>query len=687
MTELRYRAFISYSHKDEAWAAWLHRALESYRVPRNLVGGKTVIGTVPARIRPVFRDRDDLSSATDLGGIVAQALAESESLIVVCSPAAAVSQWVNEEIRQFANLGRSDRIFCIIVDGKAEDDGSVSNCFPPALEDIGFNEPLAADARKWADGKYHGKLKLIAGLLGLRLDALLQRDLNRRRKRRGIISLGIAAVLILAVITVLSQISQRQQRQKAEQLATAIVDLGERVQSEASLDTRAVISTLAAEHLESLDSDKLSPETAAKVALAIRQMGLVSQGQGKPDEAMTAFQRSRDLFASLVQKYPDLDNMLFQLGNAEYYIGNLHMQQGRYDSALVDMQAYYRHSHTLFESDPENPDWILELSFAHNNLAAVRLEGGKGDDAETQDHMTEAVRLMELVVAAKPDDDVVADYYATVLAWAADAQTEACNLSKAIELRGKVTALRENASKSDPRNSNLRRRYAYDMSGLGSLYLQLGQLALAEQQLSQAVSILQQLVASDPSNVPYQEAFLIRRLRLAKIIGENGRPDRARLLMLDIRKELKLLADSERDQEQVQVTYIDLLIALADIESQQGDLQKANDYLRLAVTEQLNKSEWQNWSNLDRQRAMMARYQWWELNGEDDRDLFSFPYEFEEKPGGNLQSCRDHDLAARKFVFEGDRNNAVIRVNSLLERGYAEPGFIRFCKKHTLCES
>ena len=34
----KYRAFISYSHSDEKWAAWLHKALETYRVPRHIVG-------------------------------------------------------------------------------------------------------------------------------------------------------------------------------------------------------------------------------------------------------------------------------------------------------------------------------------------------------------------------------------------------------------------------------------------------------------------------------------------------------------------------------------------------------------------------------------------------------------------------------------------------------------------------
>ena len=87
----KFKAYISYSHRDERWAKWLHRALESYRVPRKLVGTKTAVGKVSSQIKPVFRDRDDLSSASDLGGTVKQALADSENMIVVCSPDAVAS--------------------------------------------------------------------------------------------------------------------------------------------------------------------------------------------------------------------------------------------------------------------------------------------------------------------------------------------------------------------------------------------------------------------------------------------------------------------------------------------------------------------------------------------------------------------------------------------------------------------
>ena len=44
----RYRAFLSYSHRDKAWGKWLHSALEGYRVDKDLVGRDTPAGSVLA---------------------------------------------------------------------------------------------------------------------------------------------------------------------------------------------------------------------------------------------------------------------------------------------------------------------------------------------------------------------------------------------------------------------------------------------------------------------------------------------------------------------------------------------------------------------------------------------------------------------------------------------------------------
>ena len=56
-------AFISYSHRDEQLVRRLHRALETYRVPKPLAGTRRGGVVLPRRLTPIFRDRDELLSS------------------------------------------------------------------------------------------------------------------------------------------------------------------------------------------------------------------------------------------------------------------------------------------------------------------------------------------------------------------------------------------------------------------------------------------------------------------------------------------------------------------------------------------------------------------------------------------------------------------------------------------------
>jgi hypothetical protein len=190
----KYKAFISYSHADVKWAKWLQRTLETYRTPRRLQGTETRHGIVPASLQPIFRDRDELASSHDLSSSILAALQGSENLIVICSPSAARSKWTTQEVQEFKRLGRSDRIFCLIVDGDPEAAGTDDDCFPPAIR-VPFDtrgqqlpgdaEPMAADIREQADGRKLARLKIIAGLLDVGLDDLRRRELQRMNRTLG----------------------------------------------------------------------------------------------------------------------------------------------------------------------------------------------------------------------------------------------------------------------------------------------------------------------------------------------------------------------------------------------------------------------------------------------------------------------------------------------------------------------
>src|SRR3954471_657134 len=192
--EFRYWAFISYSHADAKWGDWLHTALETYRVPSRLIH-KRHPTVIPKRIFPVFRDREELASSASLGDNIEGALRLSRSLVVICSPRAAASRWVNEEIKLYKGMGREDRVFCLIVDGEpnAPADSGLLECFPAALREPA--EPIAADAREGKDGKRNAVLKLIAGIAGVPYDELRQRDRQRQMRRRvRLVASGVGAL-------------------------------------------------------------------------------------------------------------------------------------------------------------------------------------------------------------------------------------------------------------------------------------------------------------------------------------------------------------------------------------------------------------------------------------------------------------------------------------------------------------
>lgn len=409
MTELstcRYRAFISYSHSDEAWARWLHRALETYRVPRHLVGSITPVGAIPERLAPVFRDRDELASSTDLGAELREALDQSAAQIVICSRAAAKSHWVNEEIRAFRRLGRADRIFCLIVDGEPfasrRSDGADEECFPPALlEPVcidgdesreGAAEPIAADARPGKDGKGAARLKLIAGLLGVGFDSLRQRDLQRRHRRMMVVAslalVGMLAALSLAATAVLARNEAQRQAQTAQQTSSFLVSLFELTdpgEARGATVTAREILTTGAERVETELVGQ--PEVQAQLMTAIGRihtsLGLHEDARALLDAALA---RRRQIDAISAR---ELSDTLVALGDLETITADFERAEALYLEALDAL------------GDAREED-IPELADAQAGLAEVYYQTGRYGEAEQV--LREVLALRKRILPADHPD-------------------------------------------------------------------------------------------------------------------------------------------------------------------------------------------------------------------------------------------------------------------------------------------
>jgi predicted Zn-dependent protease/TolB-like protein len=206
----RYWAFISYSHADKSFADWLHRELEKFPIPgRILLAQPGHAPELSARLKPVFLDRLELASSHSLDAAIADALRSSYALVVIASPNAVASPRVAEEILLFKRLGREQRIFTLIADGRprAAERGldPTLECLPEPLRYLlgpdgelsdRAVEPFAADARGDRAAKRAAVLRVIAGILEVGYDAIAQRD-RQQRLRRSIA--GAAAVTIAAV--------------------------------------------------------------------------------------------------------------------------------------------------------------------------------------------------------------------------------------------------------------------------------------------------------------------------------------------------------------------------------------------------------------------------------------------------------------------------------------------------------
>src|SRR6266851_2258863 len=213
--------FISYSRRNGDVARAIERALENYRPPKGLAA--------PQRRLNVFLDEHDFRGVEHFEA-VDRALNASRKLLVVCSPDARSSRYVNDEVRRFASARDAAHIVAILVAGvpnnEATPDNTAEMAFPEALCEV-LQMPLAADYRgfdarknKVDKGVYYGSwYTMLANLLDLDRDEIEQRDKKRRMRARAIGGAAVVAIVtalsIALLVTLRARNGERQQREVA----------------------------------------------------------------------------------------------------------------------------------------------------------------------------------------------------------------------------------------------------------------------------------------------------------------------------------------------------------------------------------------------------------------------------------------------------------------------------------------
>ncbi len=413
-------------------------------------------------------------------------MAQSEFLIVMCSPRSAKSQWVNREVAWFKTHRDARKILTLIVDGEpgasAMPGREAEECFPKTLlyrvdENLEATDqiedaPLAADARDTGDGRRGAKLKIAAAMLGVGLDTLAKRDDRRRAQRRRIVMAGMAASMaILAGISVYAELQRRTvviarndavaakkdaefQRDEAQSLFEfMLTDLRQRLDAVGRLDILETVAERLNESYAKQDLEKLDADALGRRARVQLLLGEVDNTRGNLDAALAQYKEAAATTEELLKRNPGKAQQIFDHAQSVFWVGYIAWQRGDANEAKTYFTQYKDYADQLVAIDPENEDWQMEVKYALNNLGTLAMD--EGDAAEAEGYFRKSLDLVMRLSEKDPNDVDRILSAGQAYAWLADALYRQLEFSDAIAARSTEIHLYTRSLERNPHNTSI----------------------------------------------------------------------------------------------------------------------------------------------------------------------------------------------------------------------------------------
>jgi tetratricopeptide (TPR) repeat protein len=585
MGELRYRAFLSYAHKDKAAAERLHKALENFKIGKDLVGRATPRGPVPPSLRPIFRDRDDFSGGKSLTEATKESLDQSAALIVLCSPIAATREAVNEEVRLFRSRHPDRPVIPVILDG------SFPDCYPPALRyvlDEGghpTNQPitiLGADLQSSGDGWTLGLAKIVSGLIGVPLDDIHQRVKRQRANALRLwSSVAVAFVALVAAGAYLyletrtqGQVIAEKSRNEAMMIAFAENQCRANPNCDPnSIQQKGYVQTLidlskdadggdadAQRVLDLVKAGRIKEAVDLKVALTDARAERERKRQAKDLREAASLaasgdpKRARELFARAAQIDPENTEGMFWAGQTaldagdlataetafknvlaqteskpqDYFrlwslngLGDILVQRGDLPGARESYEAGLVIAERLAKSDPGNAGWQRDLSVSFTKVGDVRV--AQGDWPGAQESYEAGLAILDRLAKSDLGNAGLHRDLSVSLEKVGDVQVAQGDLPSALKSYEAGLAISDRLAKSDPGNASWQRDLSVSYDRIGDVKRAQGDLPGALKSYEASLAIAERLAKSDPGNAGWQRDLAVSYGRIADIDAKLGR--------------------------------------------------------------------------------------------------------------------------------------------------------------------
>jgi len=404
---------------------------------------------------------------------------------------------------------------------------------------------LAQQAMRWRDeGRPadlllpHGKLLdeacelQHAGVLSLSENEAelirTSRQRARQRERRRMLALSaIVALAILATGLGLSAMgakrSAEMRRNEAESLMDFMLgDFADKLRPLGRLDLLESISGKAMQYLRGSDDEELSANALTLRAKGLQVIGEVARSRGDSKVAIDALNQANAILTRQHQAAPKDIQVLKSLGANAYWVGQMHKDHNDWEAAGAAWRDYLAYSDMLNSLEPENTEWLIEQSYAHNNLGSLAFQRGMPEQAVPE--FKHSIELKQRVLGNKPDDRSIKSDLASSYSWLASAREAMGEFPEAQKLYAQEMQLISQLREHFPDEPMWARRHALALQHRATLSVALGQDASALRDYEEARQLYIQLIMHDPHNRSWQVEMASLDVDRLRIIARHSPP-------------------------------------------------------------------------------------------------------------------------------------------------------------------